>query len=299
MAQPSVRETTFSSYELLVRLYVIPGLGKRRLRALQAHHIRTWLNGLRTTCQCCAQGKDAERARKDKARCCARKPAECCGQVAGTGTLRYLLRLVRAALQDALDEELLARNGARQVKMPTGSIRKVAPWSANEARTFLETARHDRLYALWAVALAIGLRRGEALGLRWVDVDLVNGRVVNAKALSRVGANLAVRDVKTESSAASVPLPAELVRYCGSTGVTSWVIRGWRGPTHWVWYSPPRTARLSSPGTSTERSRRCADELACEASDCTTYGIRVRRCCSRWASRPQRCSAFCAIARFL
>jgi integrase len=115
------------------------------------------------------------------------EPAECCEQVAGTGTLRYLLRLVRAALQDAVEEELLARNVARQIKMPTGSIRKVTPWSADEARTFLETARHDRLYALWAVALAIGLRRGEALGLRWVDVDLVNGRVVVAKALSRWG----------------------------------------------------------------------------------------------------------------
>src|ERR1700757_3155917 len=106
IAQPSVRETTFSSYELLVRLYVVPGLGKRKLRALQAQHIRAWLNGLRTTCKCCAQGKDAERATKGKARCCARKPVECCGQVAGTGTLRYLLRLVRAALQDAVEEEL-------------------------------------------------------------------------------------------------------------------------------------------------------------------------------------------------
>ncbi len=211
IAQPSVRETTFSSYELLVRLYVVPGLGKRRLRALQAQHIRTWLNGLQTTCQCCAQGKDAERAKKGKGRCCARKPVECCGQVAGTGTLRYLLRLVRAALQDAVEEELLARNVARQVKMPSGSIRKVTPWSADEAAKFLETARHDRLYALWAVALAIGLRRGEALGLRWVDVDLVNGRVVITKALSRVGTNLALRDVKTESSAASVPLPGELI----------------------------------------------------------------------------------------
>ena len=61
--QPSVRETTFSPYELLVRLYVVPGLGKRGLRALQAQHIRSWLNGLRTICQCCAQGKDAERGR--------------------------------------------------------------------------------------------------------------------------------------------------------------------------------------------------------------------------------------------
>jgi len=71
---------------------------------------------------------------------------------------------VRAELQDAVEEELLARNVARQVKMPTGSIRKVMPWSAEEARTFLETARHDRLYALWAVALAIGLRLGRHSG---------------------------------------------------------------------------------------------------------------------------------------
>jgi hypothetical protein len=56
IAQSSVHETTFTSYGLLVRLYVLPGLGKRRLRALQAQHIRSWLNGLRTTCQCCVQG---------------------------------------------------------------------------------------------------------------------------------------------------------------------------------------------------------------------------------------------------
>src|SRR6476660_4525130 len=74
IAQPSVRETTFSSYELLVRLYVVPGLGKRKLRALQAQHLRTWLNGLRTTCQCCAQGKDADRAKKTRRGAARRNP---------------------------------------------------------------------------------------------------------------------------------------------------------------------------------------------------------------------------------
>ena len=59
--------------------------------------------------------------------------------------------------------------------------------------------------------MAIGLRRGEALGLRWTDVDLTAGRVHITKALSRVGKDLALRDVKTESSAATVPLPDELV----------------------------------------------------------------------------------------
>ncbi|MBV9639843.1 MAG: hypothetical protein JO330_09860 [Mycobacteriaceae bacterium] len=70
IAQPSVRATTYSSYELLVRLYIVPGLGKWKLRALQAQHIRTWLNGLQSICQCCAQGKDA---RHEQPRCCARK----------------------------------------------------------------------------------------------------------------------------------------------------------------------------------------------------------------------------------
>jgi hypothetical protein len=101
---------------------------------------------------------------KGKARCCAKTPAECCGQVAGTGTLRYLLRLVRAALQDAVEEELLARNVARQVKMPTGSIRKGTPWSADEARTFVEKGGADTGFMRVGVALAIGLRRQEALG---------------------------------------------------------------------------------------------------------------------------------------
>ncbi|MGV7852442.1 tyrosine-type recombinase/integrase [Mycobacterium kansasii] len=55
-----MRETTFSSYELLVRLYVVPGLGKRRLRALQAQHIRAWLNGLRNvSVLCTGEGRRA------------------------------------------------------------------------------------------------------------------------------------------------------------------------------------------------------------------------------------------------
>jgi integrase len=118
---------------------------------------------------------------------------------------------LRSALQDAVDDDILARNVARQVKMPSGSIRKVKPWTEDEARKFLDTARRDRLYALWAVALAIGLRRGEALGLQWSNVDLTGGSVDIKTALSRVGSDLALRDVKTESSAASVPLPNELV----------------------------------------------------------------------------------------
>ncbi|MET7769110.1 site-specific integrase [Nocardia sp. NPDC005366] len=211
-AKPEVRPTTYATYEALVRLYMVPGLGRHKLRALQADHVRTWLNRLRSSCQCCAQGKDAKRAENGRARCCARKPVDCCEQFPSTGTLRAILRVLRAALQDAVEADVLARNVARQVKMPAGGLRKEKPWTAEEATRFLAAAKDHRLYALWSVALAVGLRRGEALGLRWMDVDLAIGRIDLEKALYRVDGSLGLHDLKTEASEDSVPLPDELVR---------------------------------------------------------------------------------------
>ncbi|QFZ16202.1 tyrosine-type recombinase/integrase [Saccharothrix syringae] len=210
VAEPSVRRTTFSSYEGLTRLYIVPGLGKKKLTA---QHIRAWLNAVGKTCQCCAQGKDAKWAEKPdrKPRCCARQPKECCKSFPAPASLRYLLRLLRAALQDAVEEDILTRNVATLVKLPGSGKRQHRAWSLKEARQFLATAKDHRLYALWAVGLGIGLRRGEALGLRWEDVDLAGGRVTIAQALHRVDGKLTLDEVKTEASAATVPLPAPLV----------------------------------------------------------------------------------------
>lgn len=212
VAKPEVRPTTYVTYELLVRLYMVPGLGKRKLRVLQSEQVRTWLNRLRSQCQCCTQGKDAKRAESGRARCCAKSPAECCKQYPSTGTLRAVLRVLRAALQDAVENEVLARNVAKQVKMPVGRIRKEKPWNAAEAAQFLEAAKDHRLYALWSVALAVGLRRGEALGLRWSDVDLANGVLHIEQALYRVGGELAAHELKTEGSSSTIPLPSKLVQ---------------------------------------------------------------------------------------
>ncbi len=64
IAEPSIRRTTYATYEGDVRLHIVPGIGKRKLKTLQASDIRAWLSDLRTKCQCCAQGKDAARCRR-------------------------------------------------------------------------------------------------------------------------------------------------------------------------------------------------------------------------------------------
>ena len=74
---PNYAPLTYATYETLTRLYVLPGLGAKRLDKLTLRDVRSWLSKLRDTCQCCAQGKDARRAEKQR-RCCAKVPPMCC-----------------------------------------------------------------------------------------------------------------------------------------------------------------------------------------------------------------------------
>jgi integrase len=119
--------------------------------------------------------------------------------------------VLRAALQDAVDEEMLSRNVARLVQLRVTDERRVRSFTRDEALRFLQAAEQHRLYALWAVALSMGLRRGEALGLAWADVDLDEGRLTVRQALHRVDGQLRLDPVKTDASVAVLPIPAQLV----------------------------------------------------------------------------------------
>jgi integrase len=136
----------------------------------------------------------------------------CCRDFLSESSIRHLLRVLRAALQDAVDEDLLSRNVARLVQLRVTDGRKVRAFTEHEARQVLATAESHRLYALWAVALAVGLRRGEALGLHWSDVDLHRGRLTVRQALYRVDGALRLEMVKTDESNSTIPLPKPLVR---------------------------------------------------------------------------------------
>ncbi|WP_214416637.1 site-specific integrase [Sphaerisporangium fuscum] len=94
------------------------------------------------------------------------------------------------------------------MRVPKPRRRKIKPWSVDEARQFLESARarRDPLYAAYVLILAVGLRRGEVLGLRWEDVDLDNAEMTIGWQLQRVSGQLYHRETKTEASDAVLPL---------------------------------------------------------------------------------------------
>ena len=88
------------------------------------------------------------------------------------GTAHHVHRTIRNALNEAVRRGHLVRNPALLAKPPVLSDEEVEPYDVPEIRRLLEAASQRRNSARWALALALGLRQGEALGLEWDDVDL-------------------------------------------------------------------------------------------------------------------------------
>jgi integrase len=206
IVEPNLSPKTYEKYEAFARLHIIPYLGSKRLDKLAVSDIRAWLNKLARICQCCAQGKDAARP-DSKRRCCA--IGACCHAILSPRSRADARDTLRAALACGIEDELISRNVAAVVRLPTARKRRRLWWSVDDARKFLETARQARdvLYAAYVLILVLGLRKGEALGLTWDLVNLDAGELYVAEQVQRVGGQLVPRPVKTESSEAPLPLP--------------------------------------------------------------------------------------------
>lgn len=126
-------------------------------------------------------------------------------------TVQYIHATLRRALGQALKWDLVARNVATLVDPPRVVRPEVQPLTPEAAKALLEAARGDRLSALYTVALALGLRQGELLGLRWADVDLDNGFLHVRRALQRIDGKLQLVEPKTAKSRRTIAMPAFVV----------------------------------------------------------------------------------------
>lgn len=189
--KPNRELATYDQHETMTRLYIVPGLGDKKVDRLRVRQVQTWLNSLPITCQCCAQGKDAKRP-DGKRRCCA--IGQCCEGFPGKRTVQAARNTLRAALSQAVIDELVPRNVASLVHIPTPPKRrrKGAAWSVEEASRFLASARDDGdpLYAAYVLTLVLGLRKGEVLGLPIAAVDSRAGEIDVSGQLQRIRGQL-------------------------------------------------------------------------------------------------------------
>jgi integrase len=91
------------------------------------------------------------------------------------GTAHQANRTIRTALGEAQKRGYITGNPAALAKAPRLSDTEVEPYSVEEVQRLLREAGERRNSARWAVALALRLRQGEVLGLKWTDVDLDAG----------------------------------------------------------------------------------------------------------------------------
>ena len=175
-AKPTVRASTYTSYEVFVRLHIVPTLGRVPLQQLTPQQIQTLLN----------QKHDSGLSNR---------------------SVQYIHAVLRRALGQAYKWGLVPRNVATLVDPPRVKHSEVQPWTPDQARAFLTFVKGDRLEARYSVALALGLRRGEAIGLRWADVDLDNGTLTVRAALQRIGGKLQLVETKTDKSRRTIQLP--------------------------------------------------------------------------------------------
>jgi len=178
--QPSVRPWTYKGYEVLVRVHIVPELGNVALDKLTPQHVQALMN---------------------------RK----LGAGVAPKTVQYMRGVLRTALEQALRWGLVSRNVAALVDGPRVERSVRAVLDADMARVLVEAARADRLGALYVVALALGLRQGEALGLRWSDVDFGGGLLHVRHQLQRVSGSAELVPPKTARSRRTLPMPGLVV----------------------------------------------------------------------------------------
>lgn len=126
-------------------------------------------------------------------------------------TVRYVHTTLRRALRDAVADGLVVRNVAALARPPRARRVEMHTWTAEQVGTFLAAVREDRLYPAWLLLATLGMRRGELLGLRWVDVDLNEGRIAIRHTLVMVDGKPAMAEPKTAKGRRSLTLAPEVL----------------------------------------------------------------------------------------
>lgn len=183
--KPSLRPKTFQSYEGACRLHLKPRIGGTALRTLQPAQVQRLVNDMVTA------GKSARTA----------------------GLAQTVLH---AALKQAVANGLVHRNAAEGARKPKGTARRIRVLTIEEQHSFVAAAADDRFGPMIVTLLGTGMRLGEAVALRWENVDLTEKVLRVVESASRVTqkgtkSRITIQAPKTSAGVRSIPLPAIVI----------------------------------------------------------------------------------------
>jgi integrase len=176
-----LRDTTRVSYRGHLDHYLIPALGQYRLVDLERRPelIEEWVSSLTIGMK---------------------------GKPLAPASVRRVYSTLRSALNSAVKRRMLSHNPALAVELPETVHYRPVVWDAQQVGVFLDSIQGHRLYALFALTILTGLRRGEALGLRWEDVDYDQGVLYVRQQVIAAGKNITLGPPKTKAGERTVAL---------------------------------------------------------------------------------------------
>jgi len=197
----SLRASTSRGYAAHVRGYLVPYLGGIPLGELSPADVQAMFTAI-------IRGEAA------------------LGRPVSATTLRRIHATLRAALNAAVRAGLLTTNPGRWPELPAAARPRpqvwtpalterwehdgwrpvVGVWTAGQTAAFLAQVREHRLYALFHLVALRGLRRGEAGGLKWSDLDLEAGTLTVSGQLQQLGGRLVAGPPKSDAGRRAVAL---------------------------------------------------------------------------------------------
>lgn len=180
-AKKVLRESTFSIHNMVIQSRIIPEIGHLPLKDLHPLHISDFYDTLSN-------------------------------EEYSNDYIRYIHNILKKSLKKAVAWELISKNIMDHVDPPRLKAKDISTWTMEESNTFMESAKENKFYIVFLLALYTGMRRGEILGLRWKHVDFENRNLSVTQTLYRTREKgLIFQEPKTKNAKRQIALPGFVI----------------------------------------------------------------------------------------
>lgn len=191
-AKPHIRSTTAATYENVIEQHIIPKIGMVKIRQLTSIQIQRMYNEAKTN------GR-IQRFKNPQ-------PPEL-----SNSYVRRIHMVLRAALQQAVDERLIPYNPCENCRIPPKEKKEMKVIPPEQIGAYLREAEQYGVLPMFFLELSSGLRWGELLALRWDDLDTENRILSVSKQVTRIDGELVATEPKTRNSIRRVVLSRQAV----------------------------------------------------------------------------------------
>jgi integrase len=179
-AKQTLKQTTFDTYQIVIKKHLVPELGQIKLNQLTPAMIQKFYS------RKLEDGFSGD-------------------------YVRYMHSILHKALNQAVKWQFLYKNPAEHVTPPKLNLKEKSIWTIEEASHFLKYTQKEHYYIAYLLAIHTGMRQGEILGLRWKDCDLEKGLLRIQQTLGRTRKGLMFQEPKTRGSKRVITLTNQVL----------------------------------------------------------------------------------------